>query len=171
MQLQGPLWKFALDFYAKPGVAMALLTLQDEADVDVIQVLLTTYTYKTRGHALSADDLADAASEMDEWREVVVLPLRRVRKSLRSAESRPDKEKLRQDVKKAELLAEQIQIAMAERWLNGRHTSAGLQLKAGISVLVGHSGRDHLNQPCLMAAIDEIAKAASFPSSGEDRDA
>jgi uncharacterized protein (TIGR02444 family) len=170
LQLHGPLWEFALDFYAKPGVATALLTLQDEADVDVIQVLLTTYTYKNRGHALSAVELAAAASEVDEWREVVVLPLRSVRKKLRSAESEPDKERLRQDVKKAELLAEQIQIAMVQRWLNGRHTLVGLQLKEGISLLVSQCRRDYINEQCVMAAIDKIVDAASFPSSGEDRD-
>jgi len=168
LHLEGPFWKFALDFYSIDGVAAALIALQDDADVDVIQALLTIYTHKTRGHALSADDLAAARSALDRWRQAAVLPLRNIRRHLRTIAPRLEAERLRQEVKKAELHAEQIHIAMAERWLKGRQTSPGLPLKEGISMLVDqYSGSKQSCDQSLTAAIDKIVDAASVRVSDE----
>ena len=41
--LEAECWTFALAIYAKPGVAEACLALQDEAGVDVMMLLTTTF--------------------------------------------------------------------------------------------------------------------------------
>ncbi len=44
-----PLWRFALDLYARAGVAPACLTLQDDAGADVTLVLYLLWCAMT-GH-------------------------------------------------------------------------------------------------------------------------
>ena len=41
--LEAECWAFALAIYAKPDVAEACLALQDEAGVDVMMLLTTTF--------------------------------------------------------------------------------------------------------------------------------
>lgn len=103
---------------------------------------------------------------MAAWRADAVLPLRSVRKALKERQSDPAIEALRSDVKKAELLAEQIQIAMTELWLRDRRCAPGLPLRAGLEFIVSeYGGRDCRDDRSLSAAIDAITAAANGVSS------
>jgi hypothetical protein len=57
----GGLWPFALGFYARPGVAAALIALQDNAGVDVDLVLFAMWLGLSGGGRLDAPGLAAAA--------------------------------------------------------------------------------------------------------------
>ncbi|MDX3806739.1 TIGR02444 family protein [Bosea thiooxidans] len=127
LDLDGPLWRFALEFYALPSVAEACLTLQDEAQVDVIQLLAAIYAVLILEQPLSAEDVAELGRQTTEWRAATVLPLREIRRVLKPPRDGfpEERRRLREKVKAAELLAEQIQLAMAEQWLDGRVAKLG----------------------------------------------
>ncbi|MGE0846139.1 MAG: TIGR02444 family protein, partial [Flavobacteriaceae bacterium] len=113
----------ALAFYAGEGVAPACLALQDEASVDVIVLILAVFAAVERGVVLSDSGLREADRLVAGWRKEIVHPLRGVRRTLKSG---PDPapsaqtEALRNRIKKAELDAEQVELAMLYEWLAGR---------------------------------------------------
>nr|WP_065242035.1 TIGR02444 family protein [Halomonas elongata] len=95
------LWDFALDFYARDGVEQACLTLQDEADVEVTELLWRCWLYR---HGLSA---GDTPLDVRQWQHDVISPLRRLRRDLKpAARERANVASLRQRIKQAELDAE-----------------------------------------------------------------
>lgn len=128
LDLDGPLWRFALEFYALPGVAEACLNLQDEAQIDVIQLLTAIYADLILRQPLSSKDVAELGGQTVEWRGATVLPLRDIRRFLKPERDGFPEERhlLREKVKAAELLAEQIQLAMTEHWLSWREPEPGL---------------------------------------------
>jgi uncharacterized protein (TIGR02444 family) len=110
-------WRFSLQFYALPGVAATCIDLQDRHGVDV-NVLLFLLFLAEAGRAVSADDIARIDAEVHDWSEGVVVPLRTVRRSLRTPIGRIDRdaaEVLRTEVKRIELAAERIQQETLER--------------------------------------------------------
>lgn len=120
LELENPLWAFALDFYARPGVADACLTLQDALDADVVALIVVLYAWLHLDRSLSEAEVADIQAGMQPWRNTSVLPLRHVRRALKPRRRDiPDeaKELLRDQIKRTELLAEQIQLAWAHDWL------------------------------------------------------
>lgn len=120
LDLENPAWGFALDFYGRPGVAEACLALQDQLDADIVELVVILYAWSKRGISLARAEGAELRARMQGWRETTVLPLRHIRRALKPPRSdMPPKTKeiLRDRVKQAELLAEQIQIAWAEDWL------------------------------------------------------
>lgn len=141
LDIEGPLWTFALEFYRQPGVATACLALQDEANVDVIHLILVLYAHAVLDRPFSNADIAAARTAMTDWREATVVPLRAIRRFLKPP--RPDfpdeeKEILRTQVKSAELMAEQIQIALASLWLDKRPAGVRIPLEEALSSLVAH---------------------------------
>jgi len=138
LDLDGPLWRFALTFYALPSVAEACLTLQDEAQLDVIQLLAAIYADLILQQPLSSDDVADLGRLTAEWRVATVLPLREIRRFLKPPRDGFPEERhlLREKVKAAELLAEQIQLAMVEQWLDRRDTKPGLPAREALGLLL-----------------------------------
>lgn len=138
LDLDGPLWRFALEFYALPSVAEACLTLQDEADLDVIQMLAAIYADLVLRQPLSVEDVADLHRQTAEWRAASVLPLREIRRVLKPPRDGFPEERqlLREKVKAAELLAEQIQLAMTEQWLSQREASPGLAAREVFDLLL-----------------------------------
>ena len=160
--LDNPLWTFALDFYGRPSVAASLLRLQDGAGIDVIHILLVVFGHRTLGHAFSAEDLASSRQAMTDWREAVVLPLRKIRKDLSQMRCGHEIEPMYVEAKKAELLAEQFQIAFAYRWLCGRATTPGLPLEKSLRLLVGqYAGRGRVNEHPVSEALEQIIDAAT----------
>ncbi|MBS7707051.1 TIGR02444 family protein [Chelatococcus asaccharovorans] len=125
--LKTPLWDFALDLYGRPGVSQACLTLQDEAGVDVIHLIVIAYADHV-GSPLSADEIRALHEAMADWRTGAVLPLRAARRFLKAPLPVLDAEKeaLRDAVKAVELKAEQLQLAMAYGWLTARADKEGL---------------------------------------------
>ncbi|WP_415183188.1 TIGR02444 family protein [Phaeovulum sp.] len=127
LDLENPAWAFTLDLYARPGVSDACLTLQDQAEADIVALFMVIYAWSKLKIALTAAEIDGLHGNMKIWREATVLPLRHIRRALKPPQpgiSQEIKEILRDQVKRAELLAEQIQIAMAEDWLK-RHPSSG----------------------------------------------
>ena len=89
-------------------------------------LLLSTYAAVERRIALDARDLRDMDSLVAPWRGEVVAALRQLRRRLKSGPAPAPceaTERLRAQIKSAELHAEQIEQAVLARWLD-RHTAA-----------------------------------------------
>lgn len=101
-----PLWEFALALYARPGVEAACLRLQDNAAMDVCELLWCCWLERN-GLAL-AGDAEQQLSRVRAWQSDITYPLRRQRRALKAIVSTtPELARLRQTIKDAELLAEQ----------------------------------------------------------------
>jgi uncharacterized protein (TIGR02444 family) len=161
LDLNGPAWRFALAFYHQPGIAPALLSLQDRAGVDTIQVLLVVYAAVILEQPLSADEIDAVATLMQRWHEAAVLPIRTLRRALKPPQPGlpdPEKEKLRNEIKRTELLAEQVQLALGADWLAQRQPRAGLPLDAALRAIVARAGGGKLSLE-LEAGIAAITEA------------
>jgi len=108
---KSPFWRFSIKFYGVPGVAPACIELQDQAKVDV-NVLFFLLWNATQGRALNAADVAKIEDAIGPWREMAVVPVRNVRRALKSppAVMTPEAaEGLRTRIKAVELEAERLQ--------------------------------------------------------------
>ncbi|MEY8838614.1 MAG: TIGR02444 family protein [Caldilineaceae bacterium] len=126
LDLENPAWAFALDFYRRPGVAEACLTLQDQLNADIVELVVVLYAWSQLGMSLSETQAGDLRRKMQGWRETTVLPLRHIRRAMKPPRSdmpHETKEFLRDQVKRAELLAEQMQIAWANAWIAREKTA------------------------------------------------
>jgi uncharacterized protein (TIGR02444 family) len=106
-----PFWRFSLRFYREPGVAEACIALQEEAGVDV-NLLLFLLWHATHAHALTARDVASLEARIGAWREMTVVPLRKVRRELKSPPALVASgaaEAFRTRIKAVELEAERLQ--------------------------------------------------------------
>jgi uncharacterized protein (TIGR02444 family) len=128
-----PFWQFSLKFYAMPGVGPACIALQDEAGVDV-NVLLFLLWNASLGRALDANDVKELDATVGLWRDTTVIPLRGVRRALKSGPSiaAPEvTEAYRSRIKQVELEAERLQqeamYAMAQ---SGRYEGGLAPLEA-----------------------------------------
>src|SRR5436190_16084831 len=78
-----PFWRFSLGFYRQPGVADACIALQEEAGVDVNLLLFLLWHAMLR-RQLSLQDVKDIEQRVAPWRTATVIPLRTVRRALKS---------------------------------------------------------------------------------------
>lgn len=78
-------WRFSLALYARPGVAAALITLQDRTGRNV-NLMLYALWLGARGIQLDAAHLDAAAAAMAPLDAAVVAPLRRLRRRLKSTD-------------------------------------------------------------------------------------
>jgi len=99
------LWRFSLAFYARPGVAEALIALQDRAGCDVNVILFALWRGLAHGHRLEHTELMAAEAVVAPLRRAVTEPLRRLRRGLK-ADSDSDIQALRRRVAALELAAE-----------------------------------------------------------------
>ncbi len=116
------LWNFALACYARPGVEAACLDLQ-AAGADVC-LLLSCAWLECRAIAHVDARLQRLQGISDEWRTLVVAPLRTLRLAWRQpAVEDTELAKLRARVKSLELDAERLQLqrlqAATEDWPSG----------------------------------------------------
>ncbi len=109
-----PLWEFALIFYARPGVQQTLLTLQNDADMDVL--LLLTALWLGKQQCLLPDSLTEAGDYFC-WRQQVILPIRHARSQLDAEPLRSQQAVLRKQLLQSELQAEQEGIRLIFIWL------------------------------------------------------
>src|SRR5216683_2585181 len=79
-----PFWRFSLQFYRLPGVAAACIKLQEEAGVDV-NLLLFLLWHGALGRRLSVAEVERLAQKIAAWRDLAVVPLRAIRRALKSA--------------------------------------------------------------------------------------
>ena len=107
----GAFWDFSVAVYGRAGVEEACLRLQDRRRADVNLLLYCCWIATAGGGALDAAALARLAARVAEWRETVILPLRRVRRHLKVT---GEAEALWRQVKAAELAAERIEQTMLQ---------------------------------------------------------
>jgi uncharacterized protein (TIGR02444 family) len=108
---KSPFWRFSVKFYAVPGVAPACIELQDQAGVDV-NVLFFLLWNATQSRTFSRAQVDDIERKIGAWRDIAVVPLRAVRRALRSPPPAiaPDvAEGFRTRIKAVELEAERLQ--------------------------------------------------------------
>jgi uncharacterized protein (TIGR02444 family) len=106
-----PFWRFSLQFYRQPGVADACIALQEEAGADV-NLLLFLLWHGAQRRALSADEVVGLEARVAAWRERAVVPLRAIRRALKSPQALLDAgaaEAFRTRIKAIELEAERLQ--------------------------------------------------------------
>src|SRR6516164_1782208 len=111
-ELEADGWAFALDVYARPGIADACLSLQNEAGVDVMMLLVIAFAAARLRILLTPAEIHELDEACRPWREQIVWPLRAIRSGLKSGPlpaPSSDTEQFRSKVKAAELAAEQLQ--------------------------------------------------------------
>jgi uncharacterized protein (TIGR02444 family) len=125
-----PFWRFSLGFYRQPAVADACIALQEEAGVDV-NLLLFLLWQATLGRELSPTEVTDLERRIGSWREMTVVPLRNLRRALKSPPAlvaAPTAEAFRTRIKAVELEAERLQqeamFALAGSSMLGRQASS-----------------------------------------------
>jgi uncharacterized protein (TIGR02444 family) len=106
-------WRFSLRFYALPGVAAALLALQDRGGYDVNLILYGLWLGHGGRGRLDAGGLAAAEQTIDSLRTRIVAPLRQLRRQLEPP-LEADMQALRQAIGDLELAAEKaVQMRLA----------------------------------------------------------
>jgi uncharacterized protein (TIGR02444 family) len=111
-ELESGSWAFALEIYAKPGVADACLKLQNEAGVDVMIFLMVAYAALRHRIFLTPERIGRLDEASRPWRELIVQPLRAIRSVLKSGPlpaPNSETEQFRSTVKTIELAAERLQ--------------------------------------------------------------
>jgi len=101
------LWRFSTAFYARAGVAEALIKLQDRAGFDVNLMLFALWSGLSGRNRFTAAELAAAEGAAGPIKGDLVEPLRALRRRLRS---NPDGDirRLREEIKRLELAAERM---------------------------------------------------------------
>ncbi|MCP4559160.1 MAG: DUF2390 domain-containing protein [Bosea sp.] len=124
-------------------------------------MLVATYADLILRQPLSAEDVAEHNRQTSEWRAATVLPLREIRRVLKPPRDGFPEERqlLRERVKAAELLAEQIQLAMAEQWLGRRKPSPGLPMQAVLGLLLSKDGLQQGSERTIGIALSALATA------------
>ncbi len=112
-----PLWDFALALYARPGIEAACLTLQDEADVDVCELLWQCWLHH---HGLALETEPEELRAIRQWQREVTSVLRALRRRLKEeAGKSTGVAEVRHQVQRTELAAERETLArlqaLAER--------------------------------------------------------
>src|SRR5262245_11025073 len=106
-----PFWRFSLQFYRLPKVADACIALQEEAGVDVNLLLFLLWHARQR-RRLTAAEVAALEGKIGPWRDVTVIPLRSVRRALKSPPALVEAstaKAFRNRIKSGELEAERLQ--------------------------------------------------------------
>ncbi|MCE9682448.1 TIGR02444 family protein [Halomonas alkalisoli] len=111
------LWDFALALYARPGVEAACLALQDEAGVDVCELLWHCWLHH---HGLALEAEPDELAAVRLWQREVTSVLRVLRRRLKDEASKnAGVAEVRRQLQRTELAAERETLArlqaLAER--------------------------------------------------------
>jgi uncharacterized protein (TIGR02444 family) len=111
-ELEADSWAFALQIYARPGVADACLKLQNEAGVDVMMFLMVAFAAVRHRILLTPSEIRQLDEACRPWHEQIVRPLRAIRSGLKTGPSpapNGETEELRSKVKAIELASERLQ--------------------------------------------------------------
>ena len=136
-------WRFSLALYARPGVADALLAIQDRASRDVNLILFGLWLGASQGRRLAAADLAGAEAAIAPIADAAVAPLRQLRRQLKPAAD-PDLQALRRRVAGLEIAAERrVQYRLAAQLAGASGAQPeGDRLAAAEANLVLYLGAD-----------------------------
>jgi uncharacterized protein (TIGR02444 family) len=172
LELEAESWAFALDLYARPGVAEACLALQNEAGVDVMLLLAVTFATVERRLLLKPDEITALNDCCRPWREQIVWPLRKIRIGLKTGPSPApgeETEQFRSRIKAVELAAERLQNQILAEGLplgptDGEPVTPE-RLRAVLVAVVNlgaelAEGQTHAPTDRLSSAIDTIVTAA-----------
>ena len=108
------LWRFSLAFYALPGVAEAMIALQDKKQLDVNLILFALWLGISGSGRLERDALAQADRVVCAIRHRLVEPLRALRRALKR-DADEGVRQLRDGVKALELAGERLAQTRLER--------------------------------------------------------
>src|SRR6266849_4312024 len=106
-----PFWRFSLRLYRLPGVAEACIKLQEESGCDG-NLLLFLLWHAALGRRLAIQEGERLEHAIAPWRDRTVVPLRAVRRALKSPPGLVDAgttEAFRTRIKAVELEAERLQ--------------------------------------------------------------
>ena len=106
-----PLWLFSLKFYSLEGVRESLLACQDCSGANINIVLFMLWIAPHR-RFLSLTEVREIVSLTRSWSKNVIVPLRKIRQSLKKTEEAivaKDSVLLREKIKMLELEAEKIE--------------------------------------------------------------
>ena len=120
---ESDLWRFALAFYARPGIAPLCLRLQSEGGTDVMLLIAHCYATARQDAPLTLPEVQALRDHMADWRQRAVLPLRALRVDLREPVAHlpeAEREAFRDRLKQVELAAEKVQAGMIAAWLAAR---------------------------------------------------
>ncbi|MEJ5991416.1 TIGR02444 family protein [Ramlibacter sp. PS3R-8] len=120
-------WDFIVARYRDltPHESKHLHALQDEHGLDIVLHLFQEYSALRLGRPLTPDEVAAAESQVAGWRSEVILPLRRLRRTLKDPSGfAPGQEEsvqaLRVQIAQAELDAEQAELYALCDWLSSQ---------------------------------------------------
>jgi uncharacterized protein (TIGR02444 family) len=110
-----PFWDFSVWFYQHPLVEQGLLSLQEERGLNV-NIVLFCFWSALKGHGrFTKSDLKKILVAIQIWHEEIVVPIRRIRKLLKSKGHWPD---IYNIILKNELFTEQIeQLIIYEKFI------------------------------------------------------
>ncbi|HML09775.1 MAG TPA: TIGR02444 family protein [Stellaceae bacterium] len=117
-------WRFSLMIYARPGIAEALLRLQDRGGHNINIILFGLWLALCEGAALDAAGLARAKTAIARIDSAVVAPLRALRRALKP-DADPDAQDLRRRVLALEIAAERCVQARLARSAEPRKARGG----------------------------------------------
>lgn len=156
--MTGPHWDFALRLYGRDGVSPACIVLQDRCGVDVNVLLVALYAAIVAGRRVGSAEIAALDMAGAGIRDMVVVPLRAIRRQMKGADFGPATEQARNKVKAAELSAEQLEqaalAALVAQWPAGKVTP-----EAVIGAVVAHYGRPDAEAEAAMVQIAAAAEA------------
>ncbi len=113
-------WNDIVALYSDPALSQELLRRQDEEGLDVVLHLFTLWARK-HGLALDAKAMAEAQALVASWREQVIIPLRTLRRTMKTMDGNFSlRDSVRSQVQAAELAAERAQLTMLCEWLQAR---------------------------------------------------
>ncbi|MFC0337800.1 TIGR02444 family protein [Kushneria avicenniae] len=139
-----PLWPWALALYDRPGATRALLTLQDDAGLDVCELLWGLWLL---AHGRTPIAEIDALlAPVRHWQQCHTQPLRRLRRDLKArAIEQPWLEPMRTHIKKAELESERETLRQLEALgLSASSRSPGhAAIDTGLEPLTGQLAPRH----------------------------
>jgi len=167
-EIEADSWAFALAIYARPGVAEACLTLQNEAGADVMMLLMVAFAAVRHRILLTPDEIRALDDSCRPWREQIVWPLRAIRSGLKTGPlpaPNSETEQFRSKVKTVELAAERLENQRLAECLPLRPGGEALsseQLRAvlGNVIALFVERRDKKPTGSLDASINVVVEAA-----------
>ena len=130
-------WRFSLALYARPGVAPALIALQERAGHDVNLILFMLWAGAARGARLDGAALAGAEAAIGDLRTGIVAPLRGLRRQLKT-DAGADAQALRRKILGLELAAERrVQQRLAAQPLRPAAADRLAAAKANLALYLG----------------------------------
>lgn len=176
LPLEGRHWTFAVKLYSRPGVADCCLALQERLGVDVPLLLFAVFALHDRGISIDRNGVAALDARVTEWRAEMVVPLRGLRRRLKTGPkpaANAETAALREDIKRAELKAERIELAMlAQEWgqLEPRRLSSDIDPRPVVMGVIGYFadqngfGQHLAEVPEIAECVDLICTVARTPA-------